>query len=116
MGLASGPAFAANSQTDQATQARGECQPEQDDAYYKAKAVRKKKQALAEARMRVRAATKALDEADTPREVRIAKRNLTAAEEARVAAKSALARARARSEAANQTLEACLAGGGSMRG
>lgn len=112
VGFASTPTFATvTSQTDDATQARGECQPEQDEAEWRATIVHRKQNALAQTRKQVRAAEEALEEARTPREKRMARERLAEAESQRATAKSALKRARARSDAATVALEACLAGG-----
>ncbi len=112
VGFASTPTFATgSSQTDRATQARGECQPEQDEAEWRATIVHRKQVELAQARKQVRGAERAFEQARTPREKRMARERLAAAESQRATAKSALKRARARSDAANTALEVCLAGG-----
>ncbi len=112
VGLASAPAVAASTSAAGAVTApataRGECQPEDDEAMYRSAQVDRKKKQLAKARREVRAAQQALDEATTPRERRIARERLDVAQSEKAQAKQALKRARAREAAAYDALDACL--------
>lgn len=112
VGMAGAPALATSSSATGAATAdpaaRGECQPEDDEAMYRSAQVERKKKQLVKARREVRAAQRALDEASTPRERRIARERLEAAESKKAQAQQALKRARAREAAANDALDACL--------